>query len=49
MLFAASLFFAGIATKLRSVGQQEALLVIGWVIFLSTAVWVVTLPLSFSV
>jgi hypothetical protein len=46
VLFAASLFFAGIATKLRSLGQQEALLAIGWAIFLGTAVWVVTLPLS---
>jgi hypothetical protein len=46
VLFAASLFFAGISTKLRSLGQQEALLAIGWAIFLGTAVWVVTLPLS---
>jgi hypothetical protein len=49
VLFAASLFFAGISTKLRSTGQQEALLVIGWTIFLGTAIWVVTLPLSFSI
>ena len=46
VLFAASLFFAGISTKLRSLGQQEALLAIGWVFFLGTAVWIATSPVS---
>jgi hypothetical protein len=46
VLFAVSLFFAGIATKLRSARQREALLALGWVIFLSAAVWLVTLPVS---
>ena len=49
VLFAASLFFAGISTKLRALGQREALLAIGWVLFLGTAVWVATFPVTFSV
>jgi len=43
VLFAASLFFAGISTKLQSLRQREVLLGIGWTIFLGTLVWVVTL------
>jgi hypothetical protein len=43
VLFAACLFFAGISTKVRSLRQRESLLVIGWTIFLGTAVWLVTL------
>lgn len=49
VLFAASLFFAGISTKLRSLRQREALLALGWLIFLGTAVWVATSPVSFSI
>ena len=43
------MFFAGISTKLRSLGQREALLAVGWTIFLGTAVWVATFPVAFSV
>jgi hypothetical protein len=49
VLFAASLFFAGISTKLDSLRQREVLLALGWLIFLGTAVWVATFPVSFSV
>jgi hypothetical protein len=49
VLFASSLFFAGISTKLRSLGQREVLLALGWIIFLGTAVWLATLPVTFSV
>jgi hypothetical protein len=48
VLFAASLFFAGISTKLNSLRQREVLVGIGWVIFLTTAVWLATSPVSFS-
>ena len=44
VLFAASLFFAGISTKLRSLRHREVLLVLGTVIFVSTAIWLATLP-----
>jgi hypothetical protein len=43
VMFAASLFFAGISTKLRSLRQREVLLGIGYTIFLGTLVWVLVL------
>jgi hypothetical protein len=46
VLFAVALFFAGMATKLRSLGTQEVLLVLGWVVFLGAAAWVATLPVT---
>lgn len=49
VLFAAALFFAGISTKLRVLRQREALLGLGWLILLGTAVWLATLPVSFSI
>ena len=48
VLFASSLFFAGISTKLRSARQREAVLALGWLIFLASIVWVATLPVTFS-
>src|SRR5262249_49187547 len=47
VLFASALFFAGISTKVRSLRQREVLLAVGWLIFLGTAVWVATSPVSF--
>jgi hypothetical protein len=49
VLFASALFFAGISTKLHSMRQREALLAIGWTIFVGTAVWLATLPVTFSI
>jgi hypothetical protein len=46
VLFAVALFFAGMATKLRSLRRQEVLLVVGWVVFLGTAAWVATFPVT---
>jgi hypothetical protein len=46
VLFAVALFFAGMATKLRSLRKQEVLLVLGWVVFLGTAAWVATFPVT---
>jgi hypothetical protein len=43
VLFATSLFFAGISSKFRSARRRETLLAIGSVIFLAAAVWIVTL------
>jgi hypothetical protein len=34
------------ATKLRSLRKQEVLLALGWVVFLGTAVWVATFPVT---
>jgi hypothetical protein len=49
VLFAAALFFAGISTKIRPLRQREALLALGWVIFLGTLVWVLTSPIRLSI
>jgi hypothetical protein len=46
VLFAVALFFAGMSTKLRSLGKQEVLLVLGWLLFLGTAAWVATFPVT---
>jgi hypothetical protein len=48
VLFASSLFFAGISTKLRSGRQREAILAFGYVIFTGTVLWIATLPLAIS-
>jgi hypothetical protein len=45
-LLASALFFAGISTKMRMPRQREALLALGWVIFLSTAVWLISSPVQ---
>lgn len=49
VLLAAALFFAGISTKLRVERQREALLMLGWLIFLCTAIWLSTSPVEISV
>jgi hypothetical protein len=49
VLFAVSLFFAGISTKLRAPRQREVLLALGWLIFLGTVIWVATFPVNLSV
>ena len=48
VLFAASLFFAGISTKLGERRFKAVILTCGWVIFLGTVVWVATSPISVS-
>jgi hypothetical protein len=47
VLFASSLFFAGISAKVRSQAQREVLLGLGGAMFLGAAVWVLTSPVSF--
>ena len=49
VLFASALFFAGMATKLTAPKLRVAMLTIGCVLFLGTAVWIVTSPVSVSV
>ena len=46
VLFATTLFFAGISTRLRTGGSREIVLVLGWLIFLGTVVWLVTFPVT---
>ncbi|MGE5691538.1 MAG: hypothetical protein ACM33B_13360 [Pseudomonadota bacterium] len=49
VLFAAVLFFAGISTKLRTPALRRVLLGFGLLVFLGTAVWLATFPVSISV
>ena len=49
VLFAVSLFFAGMSTKLGATGLRVAMLTVGWVMFVGTAVWVATSPTSVGI
>lgn len=49
VLFAVSLFFAGISTKLHSQEARIAILCLGYVLFLGTAIWIATFPVSIGV
>ena len=49
VLFAVALFFAGMSTKLHGPGPRKALLVVGCLVFVGTAVWIATFPISVSV
>ena len=48
-LFAVSLFFAGMSTKLAGQGPRTAMLVIGTLVFLGTAAWIATFPVSVAI
>jgi hypothetical protein len=49
VLFAASLFFAGISTRLHSPTTRMVLLGLGYAVFLSSLIWIATFPVSLSV
>jgi len=49
VLFASSLFFAGMSVKLKTANLRIALLSIGCAVFLVTAVWIATSPVSLAV
>jgi hypothetical protein len=49
VLFAVSLFFAGISTRLHSIGPRTAILGLGYVMFLGTVVWLATFPIDVAV
>jgi hypothetical protein len=48
-LFAASLFFAGISTRLAQPGPRAAVVGLGCLLFVATLIWVATSPVSISV
>jgi hypothetical protein len=48
VLFASSLFFAGISVKLQTSSLRTTLLVLGWVIFLGTVIWLATFPVRLT-
>ncbi len=49
VLFASALFFAGISTKLKSPKLRVAMLCVGCAVFLVTAIWIASSPVSLSV
>jgi hypothetical protein len=49
VLFASALFFAGMSTKLTSPKLRIAMLSIGCAVFLCTALWIATSPVTVSV
>ncbi len=49
VLFSVSLFFAGMSTKLRGTGTRAVLLGVGCVVFVGTASWIATFPVSVSI
>ena len=49
VLFALSLFFAGISTRLPTTRSRAAILGLGYVVFVGTLVWIATFPVSFGV
>jgi hypothetical protein len=49
VLFASALFFAGMSTKLTAPRLRIAMLSIGCAVFLFTAVWIATSPISITV
>ena len=49
VLFAVSLFFAGMSTRLKATRLRELTLAVGCLIFVGTLVWIVTSPVSVSI
>jgi hypothetical protein len=49
VLFATSLFFAGISTKLASTASRVIILALGYVVFFATIAWILTFPVSISI
>jgi hypothetical protein len=49
VLFAVSLFFAGISTRLRSPTPKLVVLGLGYALFLGSVIWIATFPVSLSV
>jgi hypothetical protein len=49
VLFAVSLFFAGMSTKLASATLRKVLIAVGSAVFLGTLIWIATFPVSIAV
>ena len=49
VLFAVSLFFAGISTRLQARAPRSVVLALGYALFLSTVVWLMTFPVNLPV
>ncbi len=49
VLFATALFFAGISTRLQTPRTRIAILGLGYVVFVGTAIWLATFPVNVAV
>lgn len=49
VLFAVSLFFAALSTRLHTFGARAAVLGLGWLLFTGAAIWLATQPVSISI
>jgi hypothetical protein len=49
VLFAVSLFFAGISTRIATPGLRKVLLGIGCVLFVGTVIWIATFPVNVEI
>jgi hypothetical protein len=49
VLFAVSLFFAGVSTKMHTHSARAAILTLGCILFLGTAIWIATFPVSVAI
>lgn len=49
VLFASSLFFAGISTKLERLRHRAIIIGLGYTLFIGTLVWIATFPVTVSV
>jgi hypothetical protein len=49
VLFAVALFFAGMSTKLTAPALRTTMVAVGGLLFLGTAVWIATFPISIAV
>jgi TRAP-type C4-dicarboxylate transport system permease small subunit len=49
VLFAVALFFAGMSTKLTAPRLRQTMLVVGYVIFVGTVIWIATSPVSVAI
>ena len=49
VLFASSLFFAGVSTRLHSTHMRSTVLGLGYVLFLGTVIWIATFPVNVAV
>jgi hypothetical protein len=49
VLFAVSLFFAGMSTKLGDLRLRKIAIALGCAVFLGTAIWIATFPVSIAV
>jgi hypothetical protein len=49
VMFSVALFFAGISTKVQGRGAKTVLVAMGSLIFLATAVWIATSPISLAI